>query len=887
MSRSIASRRSRLLSSIAAAAVGIAAAAVGIAAAVVGAPATALAQNAAAGGTPAGGAAARLPADLPALPSSPAGLALLGGGVLAGGLFCFLMHRRSRAGLRVYRSVLESLPHPRQIVDRRGRVIFANPAHRDFFAGREGTAAALLAEITDDEDAREQLERLSSKAANGSSGHAELQIRTPRKPPGPDGEEAVTKWVYVVAHPVRERPGAVFWMVDDITLRRQMEEVIRSEQESFADLLQNAPIGFYSVDAEGRFLFANEILGEWLGIRPIDLTGGAHRLHDILAEPPETGGGAHDPFGTGASGAGTLRLRGPDGMPFDAHLTQEVVGELGGMPEAAGALRTRSVVRNLTRELAMAEALERSERQFERFFEEAPVGIALLDEDGTITESNGAVRDLLQVKSRLRPGLSLLDLVSEQDRPAVRQGLQAAASANGLDSGGAGLPIEVHLGRKAETVSALFIARMTGTRVTGAPMIGSGPVEGEEAAPGGGFVVHFIDVTEQKALEAQFTQSQKMQAVGQLAGGIAHDFNNLLTAMIGFSDLLLLRHRPGDQSFADVMQIKQNANRAANLVRQLLAFSRQQTLQPKVLNVTDILAELTHLLRRLIGESIELKLVHGRDLGAVKADQGQLEQVIINLAVNARDAMAEGGQLTITTANVPIERDVKHKGEVMPAGDYVRIEVADTGCGIREDLLDRIFEPFFSTKEVGAGTGLGLSTVYGIVKQTGGFVFVKSREGRGTNFSIFLPHHLAAKGEAPPLGAGGEESRDLTGIGTVLLVEDEDGVRAFSARALRNKGYDVLEARSGDAALEVLNENQKPIDLLITDVVMPKLDGPTLVREVRETRPDLKVIFISGYTEDTFRKRLGEEAGIHFLPKPFSLRQLAGKVKEVMREQSA
>ena len=880
MPRLIASRRSRLLSSVFAAA------------AAVGAPATALAQNAAAGGT-----AARLLADWPAPLSSPAGLALLGGGVLAGGLFCFLMHRRGRASLRVYRSVLEALPHPRQIVDRRGRVIFANPAHRDFFAGREGTATALLAETAADEDARERLERLSSKAANGASGHAELQIRAPREPPGPDGEAAVAKWVHVAAHPVRERPGAVFWMVDDITPRRRMQEAIRGERESFADLLRNAPIGFYSVDAEGRFLFANETLGEWLGIRPTDLTGGAHRLRDILVEPPESGSAAHDPFGTGAGGAGTLRLRGPDGMPFDAHLTQEVVGAPGGMPEAAGALRTRSVVRNLTRELAMAEAVERSERQFERFFEEAPVGIALLDEDGTITESNGAVRDLLQVKSRLRPGLSLLDLVSEQDRPAVRQGLEAAAGADGLDGDGAGLPIEVHLGRKAETVSALFIARMTGAPttgapvtgapVTGAPMIGGGPVEGEAAAPGGGFVVHFIDVTEQKALEAQFTQSQKMQAVGQLAGGIAHDFNNLLTAMIGFSDLLLLRHRPGDQSFADVMQIKQNANRAANLVRQLLAFSRQQTLQPKVLNVTDILAELTHLLRRLIGENIELKLVHGRDLGAVKADQGQLEQVIINLAVNARDAMAEGGQLTIATANVPIARDVKHKGEVMPAGDYVRIEVADTGRGIPEDLLDRIFEPFFSTKEVGAGTGLGLSTVYGIVKQTGGFVFVKSREGRGTNFSIFLPHHLAAKGEAPPVGAGAEESRDLTGIGTVLLVEDEDGVRAFSARALRNKGYDVLEARSGDAALEVLNENQKPIDLLITDVVMPKLDGPTLVREVRETRPDLKVIFISGYTEDTFRKRLGEEAGIHFLPKPFTLRQLAGKVKEVMREQSA
>ncbi|MDH3792533.1 MAG: response regulator, partial [Rhodospirillales bacterium] len=400
-------------------------------------------------------------------------------------------------------------------------------------------------------------------------------------------------------------------------------------------------------------------------------------------------------------------------------------------------------------------------------------------------------------------------------------------------------------------------------------------------------VAHFIDTTEQKNLEKQFVQSQKMQAVGQLAGGIAHDFNNLLTAMIGFSDLLLLRHRPGDQSFADIMQIKQNANRAANLVRQLLAFSRQQTLQAKVLNVTDILAELSHLLRRLIGENIDLKMVHGRDLGMVKADQGQLEQVIINLAVNARDAMPEGGTLTIRTGTVHLSRTTKRKGETMLAGDYTQIEVTDSGSGMTRENLDRIFDPFFTTKEVGAGTGLGLSTVYGIVKQTGGFVFVASKPGAGTTFTILLPCHAETQSDAVDAKLPAEPVIDQSGSGTLLLVEDEDAVRAFSARALRSKGYDVLEARSGEAALELLGEQQKPIDLLITDVVMPRIDGPTLVREVRGQRPDLKVIFISGYAEDAFRKRLDQGAGIHFLPKPFSLKQLAGKVKEVMRETAA
>jgi two-component system, cell cycle sensor histidine kinase and response regulator CckA len=404
----------------------------------------------------------------------------------------------------------------------------------------------------------------------------------------------------------------------------------------------------------------------------------------------------------------------------------------------------------------------------------------------------------------------------------------------------------------------------------------------------GGLILHFIDTTDQKKIEAQFTQSQKMQAVGQLAGGVAHDFNNLLTAMIGFCDLLLQQHGPGDRSFPDIMQIKQNANRAANLVRQLLAFSRQQTLQPRVLNITDALADLSHLLRRLIGENIALNVVHGRDLGLIKVDQGQLEQVIINLAVNARDAMSGGGTLTIKTDNVELKEPIRRGDELMPPGRYVVIEVGDTGCGIPKENLERIFEPFFSTKEVGAGTGLGLSTVYGIVKQTGGFVLVDSEVGKGATFAIYLPRHEGEEGAGTTVARADEATmpKDLTGAGTVLLVEDEDPVRLFSSRALKNKGYTVIEADSAEQALEKLAESADKIDLVITDVVMPKMDGPSLIKEVRELYPEraLKVIFMSGYTEDNFRKRLGDDVDIHFLPKPFSLKQLAGKVKEVMAE---
>jgi two-component system, cell cycle sensor histidine kinase and response regulator CckA len=347
---------------------------------------------------------------------------------------------------------------------------------------------------------------------------------------------------------------------------------------------------------------------------------------------------------------------------------------------------------------------------------------------------------------------------------------------------------------------------------------------------------------------------------------------------------LLLRSPPGDPSFADIMQIKQNANRAANLVRQLLAFSRQQTLQPRILDITDVLYELRHLIERLIGENIKLDVVHSRELGLAKVDQGQFEQVIINLAVNARDAMPSGGALTIRTANIHQDHELRRGHELMPAGDYVLIQVADTGVGIPKEHLARIFDPFFSTKELGSGTGLGLSTVYGIVKQTGGFIFVDSRPGQGATFEIYLPRYYSEEA-GPAIRADAGEAvvlKDLTGRGTIMLVEDDDPVRIFGARALRNKGYKVIEAKSGEAALHLIRDADETIDLLITDVVMPRMDGPSLVREVRELHPQMKVIFISGYTEDTFRQRLDSDSGIDFLPKPFSLKQLATRVRDVL-----
>lgn len=401
------------------------------------------------------------------------------------------------------------------------------------------------------------------------------------------------------------------------------------------------------------------------------------------------------------------------------------------------------------------------------------------------------------------------------------------------------------------------------------------------------FLIQLVDISIQKILEQQFIQSQKIQAVGQLAGGIAHDFNNLLTAMIGFCDLLLQRYTVNDPSYSDVMQIKQNAGRAANLVRQLLAFSRQQTLMPKVVSITEALTDLSSLLKRLIGVDIDFQINHGRDLWPVKVDINQFEQVIINLVINARDAMAGKGSLTIKTKNYFSDKDFKCIYDIAPSGDYVLIEVIDTGCGIKPEFIEKIFEPFFSDKDEkikkasGSGTGLGLATVYGIVNQTGGFIGVDTEVNKGTTFKIYLPRY---KGKETIQKVNLDQiSKDLTGSETILLVEDEEPVRLFSSRALRNKGYKVLEAACGEEALQIAQKEK--FDLLITDVVMPKIDGPTLNKKLRETIHDFKTIFISGYAKDTFREDIGKNSRIHFLQKPFSLKDLATKVKEVLHAQ--
>ena len=492
-----------------------------------------------------------------------------------------------------------------------------------------------------------------------------------------------------------------------------------------------------------------------------------------------------------------------------------------------------------------------------------PLGLALAERDGRFLFMNKA----FERAAGLGGGESVVypsDLVVEEDKGAVSDAVRRFASGRTVSG-----DLSIRLRYRPDEPVSLTIA--------GAKGLGDAAI-----------LLSLKDNSEESRLKRQIAQATKMQAVGQLAGGVAHDFNNILTAIIGHCDLMMMRHTPGDSDYDDIQQIKHNSNRAAGLTRQLLAFSRQQTLRPQILQLPDIISEISNLLKRLLGETVTLTVKHGRNLGAVRADPGQLEQVIVNLAVNARDAMQAkdegGGTLTLQTYSVSAAEVRKLQSDILPIADYTALSVSDTGTGIPAEILGKIFEPFFTTKEVGKGTGLGLSTVYGIVKQTGGFIFADSKPGEGTSFVIYLPVHSAETKPVNAVPAPREKPGELWGTGTILLVEDEAMVRAVAERALERQGYRVLTATNGEEALELLGTvdggNEK-IDLLISDVVMPTMDGPTLVRHARERFPDLPILFMSGYAEEQLRRSIDLDR-IAFLPKPFSVQQLGAAARDAL-----
>ena len=491
-----------------------------------------------------------------------------------------------------------------------------------------------------------------------------------------------------------------------------------------------------------------------------------------------------------------------------------------------------------------------------------PFGVALVDREGRFLQMNSAFARAASVDATAPP-IYPGDLVVREDKSAVADAIRRFASTAARST-----DLAVRLKDHPDEPVALSIAAARGL--------------GDAAV-----LLSLKDNGEENRLKREVAQATKMQAVGQLAGGVAHDFNNILTAIIGHCDLMLMRHSPGDSDYDDIQQIRANSNRAASLTRQLLAFSRQQTLRPQVLQLPDVVSEVSNLLRRLMGETVTMEVKHGRDLGPVRADPGQLEQVVVNLAVNARDAMlstGNSGKLTIQTRSVPIA-EIRRRGDIIPTGDYTALEISDTGTGIPPEVLPNIFEPFFTTKEVGKGTGLGLSTVYGIVKQSGGFIFADSRPGRGATFTIYLPVHTAGVTEAVTVAAQAKQaarhrSGDLWGSGTILLVEDEDMVRAVAERALARQGYTVLAAENGEAAMELMQGVDRPA-LVISDVMMPLMDGPTLARQLRKIHPGIPILFMSGYAEEQLRRSIDLD-NVSFLPKPFSVQQLAEATRDVL-----
>ncbi len=612
--------------------------------------------------------------------------------------------------------------------------------------------------------------------------------------------------------------------------------------QEYAD---DAPVGLFSATPDGTIQWTNRTLRDWLGVEE----GARLSVKDFIVQP-----GLRSllrrragPYRVEA----TLRAR--DGIETPAVVVSQWPGD--------GKL-SRSVVYGFTAAgapQAVSQAIggeSEAGRSFDDMFASAPFGVARLDREdpdqALIEDANQTLVSLSEGKAQ--PGIRFADLFRRD---------AGAPDLAGQD----GEPAEAQLDGDPAREVHVYVWRDRRGRA----------------------VAYVVDVSRWKELERQLVQSQKMQAIGQLAGGVAHDFNNLLTAIRGNCDLLLERHPVGDPAYPELQQINSTVARAAGLVRKLLAFSRKQTFRAELLDVTDVISDFSVLLRQVLEETVKVEIVHGRGLPTIRADKGQLETALMNLATNARDAMRNqgGGVLTIRTAAAGPE-DFPADDAPDVDGDFLLIEVSDTGAGMPADVRAKVFEPFFTTKEPGKGTGLGLATVYGIVKQSGGYLFVDSEPGKGSVFRIYLPAAEAQAQERQALEeqvarrATPKAPASLSGRGRILLVEDEDAVRQIAAKTLSKRGYEVLEASDGEVALEIAQEYSGQIDLMISDVVMPGLDGPGLLKAAREHLGDARVIFISGYAQEEFSDVLAEHKEVSFLPKPFTLPQLAERVKDAL-----
>jgi len=722
-----------------------------------------------------------------------------------------------------------------------------------------------------------------------------LNLSTPQSSP---------EWFEISIHPIYLKKPKIFdgifsikkikketylyWKLDNITAQKNMESIFSTETSSLHDFLDYLPVGIYSIDKNNQITYANHNISDFLQTPLNELIG--KNITDFFA-PSSIFPKPQNYW------QGNVHFTLPDGSIKETFVVQ--TGYLNNnKPELRGV-----VLDKLPTPMELKNKIEHASDQISWLFNSAPIGILFLGKDGTIIDGNSSAFRFFERRAEEIINYKLTKFIDEDNARLFTESLSSIKNQQHPN-----ISIDIKLRTdKNESVATLYISPMK-------------HIHSPSSVPEG-FIIYLIDSTRQKNLEQQFAQAQKMQAVGQLAGGVAHDFNNLLTAMIGFTDLLLQRHGVGDPSFADLIQIKQNANRAAGLVRQLLAFSRKQPLQPKLIDITENFAELNHMLKRILGEQITLKFHHGSELGYIKVDPVQFSQVIINLAVNAKDAMNGNGLLTIRTYTTTLNENYRFGDDIIKAGEFVVIDVSDNGCGISPENLNRIFDPFFSTKEniVGSGTGLGLAMVYGIVRQTEGFIKVNSIVGKGTTFSIYLPRFensdepekqtsapeiiTGHKGTpilkvqekiTPPLNinqkiiVGLNVSNTIDRTQTVsnksariLFVEDEDAVRSFGIRALQKKGYDVIGCNSAENALEYVSQNNN-IDLLLTDMVMPGMSGAELTKTLKQQIPGIRVFLASGYSEEIVRQQLPDFDNFDFITKPYSLGDLTAKVFDVL-----
>ncbi|MFQ5563410.1 MAG: ATP-binding protein [Parvularculaceae bacterium] len=750
--------------------------------------------------------------------------------------------------LRVAEGVLDADPDARLITRRDGVVAYANPAY--FALAREAgvIGPAGLPPRIDRLFAQQGAEttkvfRLCRAAKSAAPAEEIIYQRIGLKSGGRRRRFEVS------VHPIPDCEDHVSWRLRELPIEEEDHDALAA---AYADYLR--PV--FAIERSGQIAWSNAAMRKALGAA----RGGLDHIDDIILG--ETGELIRALWRVDQTPQkARVRRRGAD--PAEGRFT---AFRRGGVGEGFVCV-----------ELAVDDpgAFGEDEFSLSGDISEAPFGVAMIEgeigRDARVVEANKTFAEAFGASKRNAPlSKAFPQKVMDDLAAEIRRRANAASAPR---------TIEAAIGTGAAARCYALYAR---------------PVRRRRGAYGSRrTLLYSVDISERKMMEQDYAQDQKLKAIGHLAGTVAHDFNNLLQVVLGNCELLMLRHPAGDPSYQELVLVRENAQRAANMTKQLLAYSRKQTLQPEILSITEVLRDFARFLDRAIGEKVKLNLVNGRGLPEIKADRRQLETAIMNLAVNARDAIApEGGVLTIRTKAMSAE-DVKATSlPGLSEQDHLLIEVSDTGPGVPEEIADKIFDPFFTTKDVGKGTGLGLSTVHGVIGQMGGKIFLDNTDGGGAVFRIYLPARLAVEDEEPEEIVAAEPVpgavADVTGAGRVLVVEDEDPVRSFVVNTLERCGYEVTEAEDGDEALEILAEDADGFDLIISDVMMPEVDGPTLIERARaRSHAPKAILFMSAYAETTVREQLNAIEGAAYIQKPFSLNALATRVKELLTPDEA